>query len=92
MITSETARGDTDHSETMATAINMAKANLTALCHGRQEERIDDILISLGRRMHLIRPLDAPSRLCICVALDSESANPLLARMQLRRIVQGLRL
>ena len=92
VITSETARGDANQSETMATAINMAKANLNAMSDGHQEERIDDILISLGRRMHLIRPLDAPSRLCICVALDSESANPLLARMQVRRIVQGLRL
>lgn len=91
VMASETARSDTDHSETMITAINMAQANLKALCHGRQEERIDDILISLGRRMHLIRPLDGSPRLCLCVALDSESANPLLARMQLRRIAQGLR-
>lgn len=92
VIASETAASASDHSDTMITAISMAKANLQALCHGRQEERVDDILISLGRRMHLIRPLDGPSRLCMCVALDSESANPLLARMQLRRIVQGLQL
>ena len=91
MLASETARSDQDHAETMTTAINMAKANLKALCHGHQEERIDDILISLGRRMHLIRPLDGSSRLCLCVALDSESANPLLARMQVRRIAQGLK-
>ena len=91
VLASETARSDQDHAETMTTAINMAKANLKALCHGHQEERIDDILISLGRRMHLIRPLDGSSRLCLCVALDSESANPLLARMQVRRIAQGLK-
>ena len=92
VMASETAPSSIDHLETMGTAISMAKANLKALCHGHQEDRVDDILISLGRRMHLIRPLDGSSRLCMCIALDSESANPLLARMQLRRIVQGLRL
>lgn len=92
VMASETAPNDTDHPDTMSMAISMAKANLKALCHGHQEDRVDDILISLGRRMHLIRPLDGSSRLCMCIALDSENANPLMARMQLRRIVKGLRL
>lgn len=91
VMASETAHVEGDHTETMTTAITMAKANLKALCNGHQDERIDDILISLGRRMHLIRPLDGSTRLCLCVALDSEGANPLLARMQLRRIAQNLR-
>ncbi|WP_333818117.1 serine/threonine-protein kinase [Tabrizicola sp.] len=91
VMASETGRGDADPAATMATAVDMAQANLKALGSGR-EERIDDILITLGRRMHLIRPLEGASGLCLCVALDSENANPLLARMQLRRIAQGLRL
>lgn len=91
VMASETARNDGDHDATMTTAIAMAKANLKALCAGHREERIDDILISLGQRMHLIRPLDGSPRLCLCIALDSEDANPLLARMQLRRIAQSLR-
>jgi serine/threonine protein kinase len=91
VMASETGRGDADPAATMATAIDMAQANLKALGSNR-EERIDDILITLGRRMHLIRPLDGTLGLCLCVVLDSESANPLLARMQLRRIAQGLRL
>ena len=37
-----------------------------------------------------IRALDGTLGLCLCVVLDSESANPRLARMQLRRIAQGL--
>jgi hypothetical protein len=41
--------------------------------------------------MHLIRPLDASPTLCLCVVLDKESSNPLLARMQLRRVAQALR-
>ena len=91
VMASETGRGDADPAATMATAVDMARANLKALGDGNREDRIDDILITLGRRMHLIRPLDGATGLCLCVALDSESANPLLARMQLRRIAQGLR-
>ena len=89
---SETGRNDRDQAETMATAIGMAQANLKALGRIGREDRIDDILITLGRRMHLIRPLEASPMLCLCVALDSESANPLLARMQLRRVAQALRM
>lgn len=92
VMASETGRGDSDPKATMATAIDMARANVRAMSGGRKEDRIDDILISVGRRMHLIRPLDASPTLCLCVALDSESANPLLARMQVRRIAHALRL
>lgn len=92
VMATETGRTDADPVTTMATAVDMARANLRALNNGRHEDRIDDILITLGRRMHLIRPLDGSNSLCLCVALDSESANPLLARMQLRRIAQSLRL
>jgi len=92
VMASETGRNDRDQAETMATAIGMAQANLKALGRIGREDRIDDILITLGRRMHLIRPLEASPMLCLCVALDSESANPLLARMQLRRVAQALRM
>ena len=80
VMASETGRNDRD------------QANLKALGRIGREDRIDDILITLGRRMHLIRPLEASPMLCLCVALDSESANPLLARMQLRRVAQALRM
>ncbi len=91
VMASETGRGDAHSAATMTTAVDMARANLTALGNSAHEERIDDILITLGRRMYLIRPLDASPHLCLCLTLDSESANPLLARMQLRRVAQTLR-
>lgn len=91
VIVSETGRGDADPAGTMATAVDIARANLLA-AGGQRGQRIDDILITLGRRMHLIRPLDGETGVCLCVVLDSESANPLLARMQLRRIAQTVRL
>ena len=92
VVATEEGRGDADPEATRATAVDMARANLRALGGAPREDRLDDILITLGRRMHLIRPLDGSDGLCLCVVLDSESANPLLARMQLRRIAQGLRL
>jgi serine/threonine protein kinase len=91
VMASEAGRGDADPAGTMATAVDMARANLKAL-GAHREDRIDDILITLGRRMHLIRPLDGETGICLCVALDSENANPLLARMQLRRIAQSVRI
>ena len=91
VIAREAGRGDADPEATMATAVDMARANLAALGTARRQTQIDDILITLGDRMHLIRPLDGATGLCLCVALDSESANPLLARMQLRRIAHSLR-
>ena len=87
----EGARNDPEHEATRATAVDMARANLRALGSSHPDERVDDILITLGRRMHLIRPLDASPTLCLCVVLDKESSNPLLARMQLRRVAQALR-
>ncbi|MBN8631070.1 MAG: serine/threonine protein kinase [Rhodobacterales bacterium] len=91
VMASEEGHGGSEQTKTRSTAVDMARANLMALGTVR-EDRIDDILISLGSRMHLIRPLETTPTLCLCVVLDAESANPLLARMQLRRIASGLRI
>lgn len=91
VVASEPSRGDADPDATMTTAVDIARANLAAIGSARRQTQIDDILITLGQRMHLIRPLDGATGLCLCVALDTESANPLLARMQLRRIAHSLR-
>ncbi|MFO1202010.1 MAG: serine/threonine-protein kinase [Tabrizicola sp.] len=76
----------------LAAAVGIAKANLRALDACKVEDRVEDILVSLGRRVHLIRPLEAASKVVLCVALDSETANPGLARVQVRRVEQSVRL
>ena len=84
--------GDDAHDRTMATAVDIARANLRALGAFRQDDPIEDIQISLGGQLHLVRPLGAAPKLCLCVVLDNEIANPGLARVQLRRIEQSLRI
>ena len=80
-----------DHEATRAVAIDVARANLRVLGIGRRDDPVEDIVISLGHRMHLIRPLSASPKVCLCIVLDTEDANPGLARIQLRRVEQSLR-
>jgi hypothetical protein len=72
--------------------VAMARANLQALMSLDGADAVDDIQVALGQRLHLIRPLDCAPRVFVCVALDKDSANPGLARVQLRRVAQAIRL
>ncbi|NHB76471.1 serine/threonine-protein kinase [Rhodobacter calidifons] len=67
----------------------VAQANLQAFAPG---DAVEDIQIARTDRLHLIRPLDRTPHVFICVTLDRETANPALARMQLRRVAQAVRL
>jgi serine/threonine protein kinase len=84
--------GECDQNPTLAAAIGIARANLRAMDACRVEDRIEDIQVTLGRRVHVIRPLASASRVVLCVALNSDDANPGLARVQLRRVEQSVRL
>lgn len=84
------AEGD-DAPSTRA-SVAVARANAQALELLASGEAVDDIQIALGGKLHLIRPLDSAPRVFICVALDKDTANPGLARVQLRRVAQAVRL
>ncbi|MBL9049693.1 MAG: serine/threonine protein kinase [Tabrizicola sp.] len=68
----------------------LAKANFEAIDMLDPADRVEDIMISIGNQLHLIRPLAKAPKLLLCVVMDREGANPALARVQLRRVEQSL--
>lgn len=55
-------------------------------------DAIEDILISLGRQYHLIRPLSSNDALFIYVVLDKSKGNLAMARHQLAGVEKDLTL
>jgi hypothetical protein len=53
-------------------------------------DQIEDILITLGKQYHLLRPLSSNDALFIYVALDRKRANLALARHQLSQVEKDL--
>lgn len=56
------------------------------------KDEIEDILITLGKQYHLVRPLRANAGVFFYLALDRGKANLALARMTLARAEAGLEL
>ncbi len=76
-----------------AAALNtqVVKAKLQAMETLGLEDHIDDILITLGKQIHLIRPLEATPTTFLYVALEKKGANLGMARMQVKKIEASLR-
>jgi len=54
------------------------------------QDQIEDMLITLGRQYHLIRPLSTNDALFIYIVLDKSKANLAMARHQLTQIERDL--
>jgi hypothetical protein len=54
------------------------------------QDSIEDILITLGKAYHLIRPLQSNDALFVYLVLDKSRANLAMARHQLRVIEKDL--
>jgi hypothetical protein len=54
------------------------------------QDSIEDMLITLGKAYHLIRPLQSNDALFIYLVLDKTKANLAMARHQLRQIEKDL--
>jgi predicted regulator of Ras-like GTPase activity (Roadblock/LC7/MglB family) len=54
-------------------------------------DNIEDMLLTLGKAYHLIRPLASNDALFIYLVLDKTKSNLAMSRIQLRKIEQELR-
>ena len=71
-----------------ASALNaqVVKAKLKAMETLGLNDRIDDILITMGKQLHLIRPLEKAPTTFLYVALDKKAANLGMARLQVKTL------
>ncbi len=71
-----------------AAALNtqVVKAKLQAMETLGLNDHIDDILITLGKQLHMIRPLEKAPAVFLYVALDKKAANLGMARLQVKNI------
>ncbi|MFM7334553.1 MAG: serine/threonine protein kinase [Tabrizicola sp.] len=86
----EAGQGDAEVS--IRAALAVARANLQAMAELGSDEAVEDIQVALGQHFHLLQPLRGAPRFLVCLTLDREAANPGLARFQLRRVAQAIRL
>lgn len=70
----------------------VVKAKLSAIEMLGLDDNIDDILITLGKQFHLIRPLAKNPTVFLYVALDKKSANLGMARVQVKNVEKELAL
>ena len=98
---------DSDTGLTLGTCGGSGQFNLDAAAAGNTEvvrakrkamkalglkDKIEDILVTLGTQLHLIRPLDQNPSIFLYVALDKRAANLGMARIQLKTVEQTMTL
>jgi serine/threonine protein kinase len=92
VVASEGGIAEVDLESALTASIGVARANFRALESLKLDDSLDDIQVSLGKQVHVIRPLEKSPKVFICVALDKATANPGLARIQIKRVGQSLTL
>lgn len=92
LMLSSTGSGKFDLEAAGAANTSVVKAKLAAIEALGLNDAIEDILITLGKQFHLIRPLSSNPTVFIYVALDKKSANLGMARIQVKKVESGLEL
>lgn len=54
------------------------------------QDKIEDVLISLNKQYHLLRPLDSNDAIFVYIALDRKQANLGMARLQVKKFEKSL--
>ncbi|MBO9434064.1 roadblock/LC7 domain-containing protein [Ruegeria sp. R13_0] len=75
-----------------AANVEVVRAKLQAIEALKLNDTIEDILITLGKQFHLVRPLDNNPNIFVYVALDKKTANLGLARLQVKAVEETLSL
>ncbi|MDP8918786.1 MAG: roadblock/LC7 domain-containing protein [Pseudomonadota bacterium] len=71
---------------------NFLRAKLDAIDALGLNDGVEDILITLGKQIHFVRPLEKSNGAFLYVALDKKSANMGMARIQVKKIENSLSL
>ena len=82
--------GEFDLEAAGAANTSVVKSKLAAIETLGLDDTIEDILITLGKQFHLIRPLAANPTVFLYVALDKKNANLGMARIQVKKVESGL--
>ena len=84
MMGSEGGNAKFDLETAAAGNTEVVKAKLAAAEMLGLDDHIEDILVTLGKQIHLIRPLEANPSVFLYVALDKKAANLGMARVQVK--------
>jgi predicted regulator of Ras-like GTPase activity (Roadblock/LC7/MglB family) len=84
--------GKMDLEAASAANTEVVKAKLSAIELLGLNDAIDDILITLGKQYHLIRPLADTPTVFMYVALDKKAANLGMARVQVKNVEKDVEL
>lgn len=90
MLASEGGNAELDLDVAAAGNTEVVKAKLAAMRSLELDDAIEDILITLGKQYHLIRPLANAPTVFLYVALDKKTANLGMARLQVKKVEAGL--
>jgi serine/threonine protein kinase len=91
MVASEIV-GNFDIETAAAANVEVVRAKQNAMSILGLKDHIEDILISLGGQLHLIRPLEKAPTMFIYCALDRKTANLGLARAQVKKVEQAIKI
>ena len=90
MMASEGGNAKFDLETAAAGNTEVVKAKLAAAEMLGLDDSIEDILITLGKQFHLIRPLAKNPSIFLYVALDKKAANLGMARVQVKNVEKDL--
>ena len=90
MMMSAVGGGKLDLEAASAANTEVVRAKNRAIQTLGLNDKIEDILITLGKQYHLIRPMEKTPTVFLYVALDRTQANLGLARVQVKKVEQSI--